>query len=163
MPSRKVMAIGVGALFVFFFFLGPASYPEAHPNGLQVVLRQTGQILWERSIAPGEPFYLVHRNSIYEATVWEAFQVDAQGAIWLNGVKTKSPAVLEYYGLEECSSGWISLSREIGRISLLVTALGKTRLEYSSESLALSELFPEGTLIEIRTRHFPQREIGRKG
>jgi hypothetical protein len=157
------MTAGLGALFVLFFFLCPASYPESHPHALRVILRESGQIIWEKPIASGDLFYLIHCNSIYDVMVWEAFRADAQGAIWLDGVKTKSPAVLEYYGLEECSSNWIPLSRKIGKISLLITALGKTRLEWNNESLDLSELFPEGTLIEIRTSYFSEKEIGGKG
>lgn len=155
MSGWKRKRVGLWAFIFLPFFLGQFAWPVQAASVLQVVLRDSRQVIWERPIVPGELFYLIHRNSIYGSLVWEAFSVDSKGSIWLNRVKTEHPAVLEYYGLEETTKDWISLSREIGRIPLLITALGETRLEWGTESLALSDRIPDGTLIEIRTRELP--------
>lgn len=81
--------------------------------------------------------------------------IDAEGFIWLYKIKTNSPAVLEYYGLEESSPDWIKLSRKIGKIPMLITPLGCVSLEWKKEKIRLSALLPEGTLIEIRTHKLP--------
>jgi hypothetical protein len=130
-------------------------FPGQAATVLQVVLRDSQQVVWERPITIGDQFFLVHRNSIYESLVWEAFLVDTEGSIWLSRVKTSSPAVLEYYGLEKSSSDWVRLSRKIGRIPMLITPLGEVHLEWGKEKLSLSALMPEGTLIEIRTHKLP--------
>ena len=74
---------------------------------LQIALIDPQRILWERPVAGNNRFSLIHRNSIYGALVWENFQIDDQGIPWLREIKTESPAVLEYYGLEESQTGWI--------------------------------------------------------
>jgi hypothetical protein len=140
-------------LLGLFCFLVPS--PGQAARLLQVLLRDSHQVVWERPISTEDQFFLIHRNSIYESLIWEAFSIDAEGSIWLNRIKTNSPAVLEYYGLEESSSDWIRLSRKIGRIPMLITPLGEVRLEWGTENLSLSALMPEGTLIEIRTHKLP--------
>ncbi len=122
---------------------------------LQVILRDSRQVFWERPVSVGDTFFLIHRNSIYGSLVWESFGIDSEGSIWLEKIKTSSPAVLEYYGLEESSSGWISLSRKIEKIPMLITPLGEVRLQYGAEKIALSALLPEGTRIEIRIHDVP--------
>jgi hypothetical protein len=122
---------------------------------LQVVLRDSHQIVWERPFPAGGHFSLVHRNSIYGALVWEGFRVDSEGSIWLEQVKTDSPAVLEYYGLEESSPDWVRLSKKIGRILMLITSLGEVHLEWGEERKSLSAIVSEGTFIEIRTVEHP--------
>lgn len=81
--------------------------------------------------------------------------IDSEGFIWLEKIRTDSPAVLEYYGLEESAPDWIKLSRKIGKIPMMITPLGRMSLEWRKEILALSALLPEGTLIEIRTHNLP--------
>jgi hypothetical protein len=133
----------------FFLFLIPSLGRAT--TLLQAALRDFGQVIWERPISPGEQFYLIHRNSIYGSLVWEAFTVDGEGLIWLKGIKSSDPAVLEYYGLEDFSSEWIGLSRKIERIPLLITLLGEVRLEFGPEKLFLSTLLPDGTFLNIQT------------
>jgi hypothetical protein len=140
-------------LLGFILFLIPTAGRSA--TLLQIVLLDFKQVIWERPISPEEHFYLIHRNSIYDALVWEAFSVDPEGLIWLRRIKTTSPAVLEYYGLEDTSSDWIGLSRKIGRIPLIITSLGEVRLELGKEKVPLSALLPEGTLIEVKTHTSP--------
>jgi hypothetical protein len=159
MSTGEKIRIGGGAFFLLFLLLlSQAGSLEPPSRNLQVVLRDSRQVIWERGLALEDRFCLAHRNSIYGATVWEVFRVDVKGSIWLCRLKTDSPAVLEYYGLEQDSSDWIDLSREIGSIPLLVTSLGKTHLTWKQESLALSETVPDGTFVEIGTKAFLDRE-----
>jgi hypothetical protein len=117
---------------------------------LQIVLREPKQIYWERPVSNGSVFSLTHLNSIYDAPVEEAFRVDDQGLIWLTALRTDSAAVLEYYGLEEVSREWIALSRPLGRLSLIISPLGKMTFRFEKEEIPLSQLLPDGARVEIR-------------
>ncbi len=50
-------------------------------------------------MAPSEHFSMYYTHSIYDAPVAEIFEANS-GKIVLKSVKTDSPAVMEYYGLE---------------------------------------------------------------
>ena len=123
---------------------------------LQIRLGDTGIVYWETRIPEPFTFPLRHRNSIYDVWVEERFQTDQCGRIHLTAVRTSSPAVLEYYGLETASADWISLSRSFDKISLLVSKRGRTSLLFDQGALWLSDQLPEGTRIEIRV--FPVQE-----
>ena len=135
-------------LLIGAFLFSPASLQAALT--LQIVLKDTRQIIWERPVSSGSVFSLTHLNSIYDAPVEEAFRVDDRGLIWLKALRTHSAAVLEYYGLEEVSRGWITLSRSVGRISLIITPRGEVTLRFENEEIPLSELLPDGARVEIR-------------
>jgi hypothetical protein len=135
-------------LLIGVFLLSPASLQAALI--LQIVLKDTRQIYWERPISSGAVFSLTHLNSIYDAPVEEAFRVDDRGQIWLKALRTESAAVLEYYGLEEVSREWISLSRPVGRISLIITRRGAVTLGLENEEIPLSQLLPDGARVELR-------------
>lgn len=115
------------------------------------------QVLWEQSITTPHLFSLVHRNSIYGVLVWEAFQIDPEGRLWLSKIKTDSPSVLEYYGLEESRKDWIKQVRRVDSLKIRVTANGEFRLEFNQEEINLSQRVPDGTLLEIRTRKIPDK------
>lgn len=51
-------------------------------------------------ISPSEPFSMFYVHSIYKAPVVEEFRAEGN-TIVLKGVRTKSPAVMEYYGYED--------------------------------------------------------------
>ncbi len=51
-------------------------------------------------ISPAERFSIFYVHSIYREPVIEEFQVEGD-AILLKGVRTKSPAIMEYYGFED--------------------------------------------------------------
>ena len=135
-------------LIVSGLLLFPSPLPAAPV--LQILLADTGRILWEIPLPHPHLFILSHKNSIYDQGVEEAHQVDEQGRIWLEGVRTGSPAVLEYYGLEQVSQDWIPLWRLLGRVSLITTPSGETRLLVGPEMIPLSQKLPEGTRVEIR-------------
>lgn len=146
---------GLIPVFLLILFLVLLPLPAYTATFLQVVLRDSRQVVWERPVSSGDRFILNHRNSIYGSVVREAFLIDSDGFIWLDKIRTDSPAVLEYYGLEESTPDWIKLSQKIGKIPMLITPLGSVSLEWRKEIFALSALLPEGTLIEIRTHELP--------
>ena len=131
------------------FLLSPASLQSALT--LQIVLKDTRQIYWERPVSSGSVFSLTHLNSIYETPVEEAFRVDDRGLIWLKALRTDSAAVLEYYGLEEVSREWIPLSRPLGQLSLIISSLGEVTFRFENEEIPFFKLLPNGTRVEIRT------------
>jgi len=135
-------------LLIGALLFSPASLQAAIT--LKVVLKDTQQIFWERPVSSGSVFSLTHLNSIYEAPVEEAFRVDDRGLIWLKALRTDSAAVLEYYGIEEVSREWITLSRPLDRLSLIITPRGEVTLRFENEKIPLSELLPDGTRVEIR-------------
>ena len=49
-----------------------------------------------------EPFSMFYIHSIYQEPVIEEFLIEKE-AIILKGVRTKSPAIMEYYGFEDNS------------------------------------------------------------
>ena len=126
----------------------PASLSAA--STLRIVLQETNQVFWEKPVSNGFVFSLRHLNSLYDTPVEEAFQVDDQGLIWLQALRTDSAGVLEYYGLEEVSREWITLSRPIGRISLIITPRGEVAFRSGDEEIPLSKLLPDGARVEIR-------------
>ena len=136
------------------FLLSPA--PLTAAQTLQVLLQESGAVYWAAPFPETASFILRHCNSIYDVWVEERFQADRRGGIHLTGVKTASPAVLEYYGLEADSAGWIPLSRSFGRISLLVSRRGRVSLLLDRESIPLSQTLPDGTRIEIRVLTAPE-------
>jgi hypothetical protein len=131
------------------FLLSPASLEAALT--LQIVLKDTRQIYWERPVSSGSVFSLTHLNSIYETPVEEAFRVDDRGLIWLKALRTDSAAVLEYYGLEAVSREWIPLSRPLGQLSLIISSLGEVTFRFENEEIPFFKLLPNGTRLEIRT------------
>ena len=124
--------------------------PATAVQTLQIVLEDSGHIFWEIPIPDNGSFILRHCNSIYETWVEERFQTDSLTRIRLTAVKTQSPAVLEYYGLETVSTDWIPLSRSFDRLSLLVSSRGRVSLFSEQQQIPLSEALPDGTRIEIR-------------
>jgi hypothetical protein len=117
---------------------------------LTISLKDSSQVLWEKEVDPGDPIWIVHRNSIFGALVWEALELDGQGFLWLKGVKTDHPAVLEYYGLEEVSNQWISLERKFEHLAIRVTLNGEFWICLGKEEVPLSFLIADGSLVEVR-------------
>jgi hypothetical protein len=133
----------IGALL-----LSPASLQA--DSVLGIVLRESGQVLWEKQVSTGSVFSLRHLNSIFDAPVEEAFRVDDQGLIRLQALRTDSAGVLEYYGLEEVSPEWITLCRPLDRLYLIISTRADNTFRFEKEEVPLSELLPDGARIEIR-------------
>ncbi|MBI4766798.1 MAG: hypothetical protein HY787_19750 [Deltaproteobacteria bacterium] len=145
--------------FIFLIVLLAILIPTAGQAGFsfQIALVHPPQVLWEKSITTPNLFSLAHRNSIYGVLVWEAFQIDPEGQLWLSKIKAESPSVLEYYGLEESRNTWVQQTRKIDSLKIRVTANGEFRLEFNQEKINLSQSVPDGTLLEIRTRKIPDK------
>jgi hypothetical protein len=153
------MPILRGKKAVFLLLLGTgllAPRPLQAARILQILLPETGRPYLEIAIPENTVFILRHCHSIYDAWVEERFRVDGRGRLQLEAVRSSSPAVLEYYGLETASADWIPLSRSFDKISLLVSKRGRTSLLLDQESISLSDLLADGTRIEMRTFPAPQ-------
>jgi hypothetical protein len=154
------MAWGGGPVIRFIFsiivltFLIPTPGHTAH--SFQIALVNPPRVLWERPITTTHQFTLVHRNSIYGVFVWEALQIDSEGRLWLSEIKTDSPAVLEYYGIEASQNSWIKLDRKIDALKIRGTSFGEFCLDFNQDKINLSQRVPDGTLVEIRTRKIPE-------
>jgi len=93
-------------------------------------------------VRPPEPFSVFYIHSIYREPVVEEFEAE-RDAITLKGVKTKSPAVMEYYGFEDMK-GFHPMDQRLGAI-------------YFKWGIG------EGQGLNIRDRKIPLSEIGNRG
>jgi len=65
-------------------------------------------------IGPAETFSMFYIHSVYKESVVEEFQAEGD-AIVLKGVRTKSPAIMEYYGFEDMK-GFHPMNHRLGAI-----------------------------------------------
>jgi len=96
-------------------------------------------------------FFLSYSHSIYDAPVTEEFEI-LGGKILLLGVRTKSPAVMEYYGFDTVSE-FHHVHRAIGRIRLRVEMGEAQRLSCGGREISLAALGASGDLVEISPEH----------
>ncbi len=94
-------------------------------------------------ISPGETFSMFYIHSIYQEPVIEEFRVEKE-AIVLKGVRTKSPAVMEYYGFEEVKE-FHPMNQRLGAVFLIKRGMG------------------EGQGLVVRDRKIYLSEIGERG
>jgi hypothetical protein len=100
-------------------------------------------------ITPTEPFSLFYIHSIYREAVVEEFQVDHQ-AILLKGVRTKSPAIMEYYGFQE-SDEFHPMDLKMGAVFLIRRGMGEGQgLIVRDKKIYLSEIGEKGDRIQLR-------------
>jgi hypothetical protein len=100
-------------------------------------------------ITPSEPFSLFYIHSIYRQPVVEEFQVDHQ-AIILKGVRTKSPAIMEYYGFQE-SKEFHPMDLKLGAVFLIRRGMGEGQgLIVRDRKIYLSEIGEKGDRIQLR-------------
>ncbi len=91
-------------------------------------------------------FYI---HSIYREPVVEEFRVDHE-AIVLKGVRTKSPAVMEYYGFQE-SKEFHPMNLKLGPVFLIKKGTGEGQgLVVGGRKIYLNEVGEEGDRIQIR-------------
>ena len=74
-------------------------------------------------ISPSEPFSIFYIHSIYNEPVVEEFQAE-KGEIVLKGVRTKSPAVMEYYGFEDTKE-FHPLNQRLGAVFIIQEGNGR--------------------------------------
>ena len=100
-------------------------------------------------ITPSEPFSLFYIHSIYREPVVEEFQVD-QEAIILKGVRTKSAAIMEYYGFQE-SKDFHPMDLKLGAVFLIRRGMGEGQgLIVGDRKIYLSEIGEKGDRIQLR-------------
>jgi hypothetical protein len=100
-------------------------------------------------INPSETFSMFYIHSIYKEPVVEEFQVDHQ-AIILKGVRTKSPAIMEYYGFQE-SKEFHPLDLKLGAVFLIRRGMGEGQgLIVGGRKIYLSEIGEKGDRIQLR-------------
>jgi hypothetical protein len=108
-----------------------------HPRRIQV---------W---ISPSEPFSMFYIHSIYNEPVIEEFQVEKE-AIVLRGVRTKSPAVMEYYGFEDMKE-FHPMNQRLGAVFLIKRGMGEGQgLIVGDKKIYLSEIGERGDRIQLR-------------
>jgi hypothetical protein len=99
-------------------------------------------------ISPPESFSVFYIHSIYRKPVIEEFQAEKE-AIVLKGVRTKSPAVMEYYGFED-SKEFHPLNERLGAI-YFKWGIGEGQgLIVRDRKIYLSEIGEKGDRIRLR-------------
>ena len=100
-------------------------------------------------INPPEPFSIFYIHSVYKEPVIEEFQVE-QGAIVLKGVRTKSPAVMEYYGFDHMKE-FHSMNYRLGAVFIIRRGMGEGQgLIVRDKKIYLSEIGERGDRIQLR-------------
>jgi hypothetical protein len=100
-------------------------------------------------ISPPEPFSIFYIHSIYKEPVIEEFQVEKE-AIVLKGVRTKSPAVMEYYGFEDMKE-FHPMNERLGAVFIIRRGMGEGQgLIVKDRKIYLSEIGEKGDRIRLR-------------
>jgi len=100
-------------------------------------------------IGASEPFSIFYIHSIYKEAVTEEFQAE-KGAITLKGVRTKSPAVMEYYGFQDTKE-FHPMNQRLGAVFIIRRAMGEGQgLIVKDRKIYLSEIGEKGDRIQMR-------------
>jgi hypothetical protein len=100
-------------------------------------------------INPSETFSMFYIHSIYKEPVIEEFQA-GKGAIVLKGVRTKSPAVMEYYGFEDTQE-FHPMNQRMGAVFIIRRGMGEGQgLIVRDRKIYLSEIGERGDRIQLR-------------
>jgi hypothetical protein len=103
-------------------------------------------LIW---VSPSEKFSLFYIHSIYHEPVIEEFQVEGN-AIVLKGVRTKSPAVMEYYGFEDTKE-FHPMNQRLGAVFIMRRGMGEGQgLIVKDKKIYLSEIGEKGDRIQLR-------------
>lgn len=104
-------------------------------------------------VSPTEPFSVFYIHSIYKEPVVEEFQADGD-AVVLKGVRTKSPAVMEYYGFEDMK-GFHPMNQRLGAI-YFKWGIGEGQgLIVGDRKIYLSGIGERGDRIQLRVESMP--------
>jgi hypothetical protein len=100
-------------------------------------------------ISPSEQFSMFYIHSIYREPVVEEFQAE-KGAIVLKGVRTKSPAVMEYYGFQETGE-FHPMNQRLGGVFIIRRGMGEGQgLIVGDRKIYLSEIGERGDRMRLR-------------
>ena len=99
-------------------------------------------------INASEPFSIFYDHSIYKAPVAEEFQAE-KGTLVLKGVRTKSPAVMEYYGFEDMKE-FHPMDQRLGAIYFKWGTGEGQGLMVRGRKIYLNEIGERGDRIQLR-------------
>jgi hypothetical protein len=100
-------------------------------------------------INPSEEFSMFYIHSIYEEAVIEEFRAGKETII-LKGVRTKSPAVMEYYGFEDTKE-FHPMNVRMGAVFIIRRGMGEGQgLIVRDRKIYLSEIGERGDRIQLR-------------
>ncbi len=100
-------------------------------------------------ITPPESFSMFYIHSIYNESVIEEFQVEKE-AIVLRGVRTKSPAIMEYYGFEDMKE-FHSMNQRLGAVFIIRRGMGEGQgVIVRDKKIYMSEIGEKGDRIRLR-------------
>lgn len=100
-------------------------------------------------VKPSETFSMFYIHSIYKEPVVEEFQAEKE-AIILKGIRTKSPAVMEYYGFEDTKE-FHPMNQRLGAIFIVRRGMGEGQgLIVGDRKIYLSEIGERGDRIRLR-------------
>jgi hypothetical protein len=100
-------------------------------------------------VNPSETFSMFYIHSIYKEPVIEEFQPE-KDTIVLKGVRTKSPAVMEYYGFEE-SEEFHPMNLKLGAVFIIRRGMGEGQgVVVRERKIYLSEVGERGDRIQLR-------------
>jgi hypothetical protein len=105
-------------------------------------------------IGASESFSIFYIHSKYNEPVAEEFKAE-NGAIILKGVRTKSPAVMEYYGFQD-SREFHPLNQRLGAVFIIRRGMGEGQgLIVRDRKIYLSEIGEKGDRIQLRVETIP--------
>ena len=100
-------------------------------------------------ISSSESFWMFYIHSIYKEPVIEEFQAE-KDAIILKGIRTKSPAVMEYYGFEDTKE-FHPMNQRLGAVFIVRRGIGEGQgLIVRDRKIYLSEIGGRGDRIQLR-------------
>jgi len=100
-------------------------------------------------ISSSESFWMFYIHSIYKEPVIEEFQAE-KDAIILKGIRTKSPAVMEYYGFEDTKE-FHTMNQRLGAVFIIRRGMGEGQgLIVRDRKIYLSEIGGRGDRIQLR-------------
>ena len=104
-------------------------------------------------INPSEEFSMFYIHSIYEEAVIEEFRAEKETII-LKGVRTKSPAVMEYYGFGDMKE-FHPMNVRMGAVFIIRRGMGEGQgLIVRDRKIYLSEIGERGDRIQLRVKSF---------
>ena len=101
------------------------------------------------TLAPGEPFSVVSRHSMYDAPVTETFVVRADGRIVLRSVSSPSAAVREYFGITAAGEDH-AVERVLPQIVFRIAMGEPQRLRAGGAERSFLELGEHGDRLVMR-------------
>ena len=100
-------------------------------------------------INSSETFSMFYIHSIYKEPVVEEFQAEEE-AIILKGIRTKSPAVMEYYGFDDTKE-FHPMNQKLGAVFIIRRGIGEGQgLIVGDRKIYLSEIGERGDRIQLR-------------